>query len=479
MSLAITRGRNTLLLAGAALLCVAFGSHFLWGHASRPIRPRYLLINETGQHDYDLAFRMSLKLAERKSGIENALVLLGSLPPSKTIEQTAVELFAQLRIGARNNGRGILYLYSARENLLKIEVSYALEGDITDLYCHRLEEAARTYMLSEIPQDFISELIITTNLLGTGEARDDTEWSRPGWLSSAFLSGGGGALVQGYRKTLADYDAAIRQLPEPQLPEYAPASDARESAERYLKSLAAGIGDPRLPLLTEGSRLFRAIVPRDESQQQRIADFYRAAAPYRLLFAGDLALFVPQPGHSNLPIVLRRGTDALWYVDEAKSWTYFHRFEDSVNFFVKYSDNPFLGALRSLDLPDMERTVYGANVGTPPLAAYPFSLQAAVRTLEDRIREDPRSAANYAALGDLYLFEANWLSKAIAAYETASELAPTERGYRWRLVDLYLNASRADKMLEELKYLSEHGPSDVQTHTWYNYYRKEYSFGDD
>ena len=120
-----------------------------------------------------------------------------------------------------------------------------------------------------------------------------------------------------------------------------------------------------------------------------------------------------------------------------------------------------------------------ANVGTPPLAAYPFSLQAAVRTLEDRIREDPRSAANYAALGDLYLFEANWLSKAIAAYETASELAPTERGYRWRLVDLYLNASRADKMLEELKYLSEHGPSDVQTHTWYNYYRKEYSFGDD
>ena len=64
---------------------------------------------------------MSLKLAERKSGIENALVLLGSLPPSKSIEQTAVDLFSRLRIGARTNGRGILYLYSARENLMKIE----------------------------------------------------------------------------------------------------------------------------------------------------------------------------------------------------------------------------------------------------------------------------------------------------------------------------------------------------------------------
>src|SRR4029077_11055855 len=101
--------------------------------------------------DFDLAFRMSLKLAEKKSGIENALVLLPALPPGKTIEQTAAELFSQLRIGARHDGRGILYLYSAKENTLKVEVSYALEGDITDLYCHQMEEAAKTYMLSEVP----------------------------------------------------------------------------------------------------------------------------------------------------------------------------------------------------------------------------------------------------------------------------------------------------------------------------------------
>ena len=168
----------------------AGGWWFAWRHHSQPPRPRYLFINETGQHDYDLAFRMSLKLAEKKSGIENALVLLASLPASKTIEQTAVELFTQKRIGARSNGRGILYLYSARENLLKIEVSYALEGDIPDVYCHRPEEAARSYMLSEIPQDFISELIITTNLRGVGATRGSTHWSSPQWLTSDFLSGG-------------------------------------------------------------------------------------------------------------------------------------------------------------------------------------------------------------------------------------------------------------------------------------------------
>jgi hypothetical protein len=479
MSSAATNGRTPLLLAVIAVLGAALGGWFSAAHFARPPRPHYLLINETGQHDYDLAFRMSLKLAEKKSGIENALVLLASLPPSKTIEQTAADLFTQLRIGARTNDRGILYLYSAQENVLKIEVSYALEGDIPDIYCHRLEEAARTYMLSEVPQDFISELIITTNLLGTGAAHDNTERSRPKWLSGAFLSGGGGALVRGYDKSLADYDAAIRQLPEAELREYAAASDAAVSVERYLASLAAGIGDPRLPLLTEGSRIFRAVVPRDESQQQRIAEFYRSAAPYRVLFADDVALAVFQPNHSTLPIVLRQGADRFWYVDEAKSWTYFHRFEDSTNFFVKFSDNPFLGALRSLNLPNMERAIYGAHVGTPSSPPYPFSLQAPVRALEEKIRNNPQSAADYAALGDLYLFEANWLSRAIAAYERASDLAPTEPAFRWRLVDLYLDASRADKMLAQLKYLAEHGSPDAQTREWYHYYASEYKFSDD
>lgn len=479
MSSATIRQRYTLILTSIALFIMVSTGWIVWQHHRQPLRPRYLLINETGQHQYDLAFRMSLKLAEKKSSIENALILLAVLPPSKTIEQTAVDFFTKLRIGARRNGRGILYLYSARENLLKIEVSYALEGDIPDVYCHRLEEAARTYMLSEIPQDFISELIITTNLRGAAATSDSNQWSRPKWLSNDFLSGGGGALVRGYSKTLADYDAAIRRLPEPELREYAPASDVGVSVERYLASLAAGIGDPRLPLLTEGSRLFRAVVPRDEAQQERIAEFFRSAAPYRLLFAGDLALVVPQPNHSNLPLVLRRGMDSLWYVDEPKAWTYFHRFEDNINFFVKYSDNPFLGALRSLSLPNMDRAIYGTHVGTPPLAAYPFSLPAAVRALEDKIREAPQSAVNYAQLGDLYLFEANWLSKAIASYETASELAPAEPAYRWRLLDLYLNASRADKMLAELKYLSEHEPPDSQTLEWYRSYNKEYTFSDD
>jgi hypothetical protein len=476
----VTTSRSRGLILACMVVALAAGGLWFWRHHGEPYRPRYVLINETGRHDYDRAFTMSLKLAEKKSGIENALVLLASLPPSKNIEQTAADLFSQLRIGARRNGRGILYLYSAKENLLKIEVSYALEGDIPDIYCRRLEDAAKTYMLSEVPQDFISELIITTNLRATGATgvtgAEGATPSRPQWLNSDFLSGGGGALVHGLSKTVADYEGAIRRLPDAALKDYLPSADANVSVERYLTSLAAGIGDPRLPLVTEGSRLFRAIVPRDEAQQQRIAEFFRAAGPYRLILTGNLALAVPPPDHSNLPIVLRRGTDDLWYVDEAKSWTYFHRFEDNVNFFVKYSDNPFYGALRALHVPNAQYAIYGTHAGTPPMPAYPYSLAAAIEAQEKKIREIPRDAANHAALGDLYLFESNWLSKAIESYEQASALAPDELEYRWRLMDLYLNASQVDKMLAELKYLAEHLPADRQTQQWYRDYTKQYDF---
>jgi tetratricopeptide (TPR) repeat protein len=248
--------------------------------------------------------------------------------------------------------------------------------------------------------------------------------------------------------------------------------------QRYLLSLARGVGDPRLPLLTEGSQIFRAVVPRDEAQQRRVFEFFQAAAPYRLLYANDLALVVPQPGKSNLPIVLRRGTDGLWYVDEPKAWTYFHRFEDDVNFFVKYADNPFLPRLQALGLPHMERAIYDSHLAAPPRFAYPFALAQAVKALEDRIRSAPNDAANYTGLGDLYLFEMNWISKAIACYEKAEVLDPDELKYHWRLMDLYLNDSRADKMLAQLEFLSDHLPNDTQTRAWYEYYKQEYSFND-
>ena len=218
------------------------------------------------------------------------------------------------------------------------------------------------------------------------------------------------------------------------------------------------------------------MVPRNEDQQRRINEFFASAGAYRLLFAGDLGLALPGAGKANLPVVLRRGTDHLWYVDEAKAWAYFHRFEDNVNFFVKYADNPFLAALRAQHVPNMEGAVYGNHAHTPRPSEYPFALGAALQEGEAKIREAPTAAANYAELGDLYLFEMNWLTPAVELYEKAAALSPDELEYHWRLMDLYLNTSRADKMLDQLRYLALRLPQDKQTQEWYLAYKKAYDF---
>jgi tetratricopeptide (TPR) repeat protein len=475
----MTRRWPAALALIAAALCLAWVAWWAFFHHRAEVveRPRYIFVNETGDRRHDLALKMSLTLAEKRSGIENALILLKRLPPDSSIEQAAVSLFQRWQIGRDRSGRGILYLYSEQENLFKIEVSYGLESLFPDALCHQLEEAAKTYMLSEVPQDFISELLITMNLRAQeAEPEVDGRWRAPAWLKDANLSGGGGVKALGYRRTLKDYQAVVRRLPTSRLAEFEPSPSPDESARRYLKSLELGLGDPQLPLLTEGSQVFRMIVPRSEAQQARVFRYYQSAMPERLIRLDPWALVIFRSGVPNLPIVLRRGGTGLWFVDEPKAWTYFHRFEDGTDFLPKYDDLPFLAALRQMGHPNAGNPVYRHRVRTPPAMPYPFSLGAAVARLEEAIRQRPTDDRLYASLGELYLFEMNWISRSLEMFERAAELAPGRLDYQWRLYDLYVNDSQAEKALATLKRLADKLPKDREVQELYRFYKDAYGF---
>ena len=466
------------VLAALGLLLAGLAE---WGLVHRRVgatgRPRYIFVNETDDHRHDLAFKMSLRLAEKRSGIENALVLLKRLPPERTIQQVAVELFQRWQIGRDRAGRGVLYLYSEQENLLKIEVSYELEALFPDALCQQLEAAAQTYMLSEIPQDFVSELLITMNLRAKEEGGGPgTGWQPPAWLRDVRLSGGGGVTAKGYHPSLKDYQAAVRRLPTARFAEFEPATTPEETARRYLRSLQLGLGDPQLSLLTEGSQIFRLIVPRSEAQQLRVFGYYERAMPYELLRLGDWALMVFRPGVPNLPVVLRRADGGRWLVDEPKAWTYFHRYEDGVDFLPKYDDLLFLPALRGMGQPNAGSPIYRRRARTPAAPAYPFSLTGVLAAREQAMRERPEDDRRYAAVGELYLFEVNWISRSLEMFERAAAMAPQRLDYQWRLYDLYLNDSQADKALAVLKRLAERLPNDRQVQDWYRFYLAEYGF---
>jgi len=61
-------------------------------------------------------------------------------------------------------------------------------------------------------------------------------------------------------------------------------------------------------------------------------------------------------------------------------------------------------------------------------------------------------------------------------FERAAAMAPQRLDYQWRLYDLYLNDSQADKALAVLKRLAERLPNDRQVQDWYRFYLAEYGF---
>jgi tetratricopeptide (TPR) repeat protein len=198
--------------------------------------------------------------------------------------------------------------------------------------------------------------------------------------------------------------------------------------------------------------------------------------PERLIRLDPWALVIFRSGVPNLPIVLRRGGTGLWFVDEPKAWTYFHRFEDGTDFLPKYDDLPFLAALRQMGHPNAGNPVYRHRVRTPPAMPYPFSLGAAVARLEEAIRQRPTDDRLYASLGELYLFEMNWISRSLEMFERAAELAPGRLDYQWRLYDLYVNDSQAEKALATLKRLADKLPKDREVQELYRFYKDAYGF---
>lgn len=416
-----------------------------------PGRPALIYVNETGDSRHDLALKQSLLLATRKSGAEFALVRKKELPEGEEIKAYATRLFQELRVGERHQGRGVLLLFSEKERLVKIEVSYPLEAVLTDLACRGLERAAASYYLTEVPQDTYSELLITlSNAVRDGKSpADDLSPARP----AGYLSGGAGVLGKLASRGPADILAEVRQLPAEERRAYAPSDEPRETLRRYLESLRNGLGDPGLPLLTPGSQLFRLVVPRSLGQVLRISRDYARAGIRDVIQRGSLVLVTFAPESSTLPIVLSRDPEGFWHVDEPKSWIYFHRFENSTDFFLLTDDNPFRERLLELKWPNARCTIFKKRFSLP---------------------EANSSAVPSAPTGDWYLFEAGWLSRARDAYQSEKSIES-----RWKLFHVLMNLSEAEGALQLLSELNEAAyasgePLDKEIHEWAFHYRLSY-----
>jgi uncharacterized protein len=84
-----------------------------------------------------------LSAYERETSTEIAIALFPSLS-GRTIEDFAVALFEEWKIGKRDNNNGILIVAAIQDRAVRIEVGYGLEGKVPDAQAGRIIREAIT-----------------------------------------------------------------------------------------------------------------------------------------------------------------------------------------------------------------------------------------------------------------------------------------------------------------------------------------------
>jgi hypothetical protein len=465
-------------LLGIGVAAAAAYLHFAGG-GFEPGKVVY--VNETGDHKHDRTLRSSARFFQERTGINLGIVLQDRLPPLATIEMQADRLFSGLGLGRKSDGKALLFLWSEKERLFKIEVSYDLEPVFPDALCKRLEEGARTFMLSTSPyarRDFIVELNVTMAL-------HYLEYRRTGRLGELalpaaghryvgdYLAGGAGMVGRGYAATVERVQLELKPLRAELEREMQPGSTPEEVLQRYLRSLELGIGEPNVPLLTEASRHFRMDKPHAPGYLQRIRAYYAKAMPYRIVERGDLAVVSFRPGEPVLPIFLRRDGSGLWLVDEPKVWATVHLFQDGSSR-LKYDDAPYAFGIAPRDGESAPRSLFQRKVVPPTLLPLSTNLKEQVAGAESRIRMNPASVEAWIRLADLLHFEMFWLQASESVYERILTLDPGRTDIRWRLIDIHQMTSDTEAENRQWCEVLKRDPGDALARWYYKWFRKSY-----
>ncbi len=472
--------------AGIGLVLVAAlaaGAVFGWPWIRDQLRPpaRNAFVNETADHKHDRALRSSARWFTERTGINLGIVIVRELPRLSTIESRADELFTELRLGRRSDGKALLFLWAEKERRFKIEVSYDLEGVFPDALCRRLEEGARTFMLNTSPfarRDFIVELNVTMMLHYTEYARVGTRSAMPLFPDAGkryvggYLSGGAGYVGSGYSAAVEQVKLELKPLDKGLHDAMLPSMVPEETVERYLQSLELGIGEPQLPLLTEASSYFRMDKPHAPGYLQRIRAYISKGLPYRIKEQGDLAVVNFRPGTPVLPIFLRRDERRLWRVDEPKVWASVSLYQDGSSQ-LKYMSSPYAFGVEARPGQPLW-AVFGDKAVPPPLLAMPTRLTERLRRAESAVKARPGDAEAWKTLADLLHFEIFWLQATETVYEKIVQLEPGNEAMLWRLLDIYQMTSDVDGQNRVWCRLLRDFPDSGTTLHGYRWFRKSF-----
>lgn len=231
---------------------------------------------------------------------------------TETLENLAVKVVDQLRIGGRNREqRGVLLLFDMQSRRLKIEVGYGLEAYLPDLFVSYLvHEHARLFFESgDLSKGLQLLLRIMQHRIRESVLGNDFD---PRALEGREIAGqlSGGAGVTASMNTTAEPRA---RLTDAERATYAAGDSVLETYQTYVRWLMQPIFDPAIDLFTANSRRYLSRLPITPAYADYIR-FGEIGKKSVIVQRGELAIlyFVGTPFTS--PHFFRR-EDGKWRMD--------------------------------------------------------------------------------------------------------------------------------------------------------------------
>jgi len=122
------------LLAAALLFPPAYTAAEI---AVPPLKARVTDLTATLTSDQRAALEQKLAALEARKGSQVAVLLVPTTQP-ETVEQYAIRVFDQWKLGRKGMDDGVLLLVAKNDRKLRIEVGYGLEGAIPDAIAKRV-----------------------------------------------------------------------------------------------------------------------------------------------------------------------------------------------------------------------------------------------------------------------------------------------------------------------------------------------------
>jgi hypothetical protein len=263
-----------------------------------------------------------------------------------SIETQSERVFRERKIGATAPTGGLLVLLNPSTHQARIEVGYSLEGGLTDLHMGRIARDqlapyvsyASAGMAAMDVLHYLRDQVYLSAALGDIQLGEEFRRRAAFANYERFVSGGAGAKTA---LSAVPMDADLKApVPSGRRARYVPSAYVKESVAALLRANADLVGDPKLPLFTEGSRLMRAQYPFARFEELERLEKVNASLPLVYHVDGDYAVATSErPVTGFVPILLHR-EQGLWRVDSVETWKNLF-FDNDGKYFLRNSNTPY------------------------------------------------------------------------------------------------------------------------------------------